>query len=348
MNIDYDDERFNEIEKEKNARLKEVTETYDKMIDQTDDYYDNLSNAAEDYGNKQQELQQQRTDFTIDQINQNKDWTKQDYTKEQKAAYQDYRKESNQYGVNAEQMAKNGLLDTGYAESSRVSMYNTYQNRVATARESYNRAVVDYDNQIKDAQLQNNSVLAELAYNTLKTKLEYSLQGFQYKNTLIQQQLAAENDVEDRYYNRWKDVLSQMNTDRAFAYQQQRDAVSDAQWQQQYNLSLAKAGGGISNKTKGGSDSISGTNSNKSFSIDANESYQNGNANETIYSSTKTPILSKDNKETYKWYTQNFNKNMSMDELNDKLAQGLADKKINDVDVNKIYSTYGINKKYKS
>ena len=31
-------------------------------------------------------------------------------------------------------------------ESSKVSMYNTYQNRVATARDSYNRAVLNYNN----------------------------------------------------------------------------------------------------------------------------------------------------------------------------------------------------------
>lgn len=257
MNIDYDDERFQEIEKERDERLKEVSKTYENMINQTDQYYNNLSDAAENYGKQQQELQQQRTDFTIDQINQNKEWAKKDYTKEQKGAYQDYMKESNQYGVNAEQMAQAGLLDTGYAETSRVSMYNTYQNRVATARESFNRAIVDYDNQIKDAQLQNNSVLAELAYNTLRTKLEYSLQGFQYKNTLIQSQIGAENDVDDRYYNRWKDVLSQMNTERAFEYQQQRDAIADSQWQQQFNLSLAKAGGS-GGSSRGGSSTSKG------------------------------------------------------------------------------------------
>ena len=346
MNIDYNDERFQNVEKEKNARLKEVSKTYDNMIKQSDKYYDKLSDAAENYGKQQQELQQQRTDFTIDQINQNKEWAKQDYTKEQKGAYQDYRKESNQYGVNAEQMAQNGLLDTGYAESSRVSMYNTYQNRVATARESYNRAVVDYDNQIKDAQLQNNSVLAELAYNTLKTKLEYSLQGFQYKNSLIQQQLTAENDVDDRYYNRWKDVLNQMNTDRAFAYQQQRDAVADSQWQKQYNLSLAKvggSGGGGSNKTKGASNlnGNSNTDTHAADYIDA----KNGVNNDAMYSSTMSPASL--SKKSYDWYTQNFSKSMSLGEIEDKLAQGLADNKLNKADVNNIYKIYNVKKTYR-
>lgn len=252
MNIDYNDERFANVEKERDARMKEVSKTYDNMIKESDKYYDKLSDAAENYGNQQQELQQQRTDFTIDQINQNKDWAKQDYTKEQKGAYQDYMKQTNNYGVNAEYMANNGLQGTGYAETSKVNMYNTYQNRVATARESFNRAIVDYDNQIKDAQLSNNAALAEIAYNTLKTKLEYSLQGFQYKNTLLQSQIAAENDVDDRYYNRWKDVLSQMNTDRTFAYQQQRDAIADQQWLKQYNLSLAKLGSSTGSGGSGG------------------------------------------------------------------------------------------------
>ena len=346
MNIDYNDERFANVEKERDARMKEVSKTYKNMIKDSDKYYDKLSDAAENYGNQQQELQQQRTDFTIDQINQNKDWAKQDYTKEQKGAYQDYMKETNNYGVNKEYMANNGLQNTGYAETSRVSMYNTYQNRIATARASFNRAIVDYDNQIKDAQLSNNAALAEIAYNTLKTKLEYSLQGFQYKNSLIQQQLSAENDVDDRYYNRWRDVLNQMNTDRAFAYQQQRDAVADSQWQQQYNLSLAKLGGsgGSGGIYAGGSNKTGTIDSNKTFSIDANENYQSPNTAENMYSSTMSPASL--SKKSYDWYTQNFSKSMSLGEIEDKLAQGLADNKLNKTDVNNIYKIYNVKKTY--
>ena len=334
MNIDYNDERFQNVEKEKNARLKEVSKTYDNMIKQSDKYYDKLSDAAENYGKQQQELQQQRTDFTIDQINQNKEWAKQDYTKEQKGAYQDYRKESNQYGVNAEQMAQAGLLDTGYAESSRVSMYNTYQNRVATARESYNRAVVDYDNQIKDAQLQNNSVLAELAYNTLKTKLEYSLQGFQYKNSLIQQQLSAENDVDDRYYNRWRDVLNQMNTDRAFAYQQQRDAVADSQWLKQYNLSLAKAGG---SGGAGGGHNLTDKN------VGKNLTDKLGSLNGS-FAELACPELS--SKEADEWYKKSGlyeNNNISGASMAEKIKNAYDNDIINDDDVKNIIASFGTN-----
>lgn len=267
MNIDYNDQRFQQVNNEKQARLNEVNNTYNNMINQSEQYYNNLANEAEAYGNKQQELQQQKTDFAIDKIEQQKDWAKQDYTKEQKGAYQDYAKQTNNYGVNAEQMAQSGLLGTGYAESSRVAMYNAYQNRVATARESYNRAVVDYDNAIKDAQLANNAALAELAHNTLQTKLELALQGFQYKNDLLQKQIAYKNETEDRYYNRWKDVLSQINTEKAFEYQKERDRVADEQWQKQYNLSVSSS----KNKSTGSS----GTKKSNATSLNLTETNEN-------------------------------------------------------------------------
>ena len=172
MAVNYNDARFQEVNNQKNQALNEVNGMYNNMINSTDKFYQDQIKATTDYGEKQSAIQQQQTDFAIEKVNQQKDWAKQDYTKEQKGAYSDYQNQSNQYGANAEAMASRGLTGTGYAESSQVSMYNAYQNRVATARDSFNRAIVEYDNSIKDAQLQNSSKLAEIAFNTLQTKLK--------------------------------------------------------------------------------------------------------------------------------------------------------------------------------
>lgn len=217
--INYDDERFTNVETQKQEALTEVTDTYSDMINQSDSFYQAQINASKDWANQQQQLQQEQTDFTIEQINQQKTQAGKDYTKEQAGAYVDWQKQSNQYGANAEQMAANGLSNTGFSESSQVSMYNTYQNRVATARENYSKAVLNYDNAIKDAQLQNNSKLAEIAFTALQQQLELSLQGFQYKNSLITEQLAQKQAVDDRYYNRYQDVLNQMNTENSMSEQ---------------------------------------------------------------------------------------------------------------------------------
>ena len=87
---------------------------------------------------------------------------------------------------------------------------------------------MNYTNAIKEAQLANSSALATIAYQSLQAQLELSLQGFQYKNTLVLQKMSELNNVNDRYYNRYQDVVSQINTENSLAEQIR-----------QYNESLA-------------------------------------------------------------------------------------------------------------
>lgn len=215
--VNYDDKRFAEVEADKKAALNEVDVTYGNMISNSDKYYQDQIDASKDWADKQTQLQQEKTDFAIEKIEQDKAQAKKDYTKEQSGAYVDWRKQSNEYGTEAEKMASAGLENTGYSESSQVSMYNTYQNRITAARESYNQAVLGYNNAITEARLQNNSILAEIAYETLQKQLELSLQGFQYKNQLIIEKANKKTQLESEYYVRYQDVLQQINTENAFA-----------------------------------------------------------------------------------------------------------------------------------
>jgi hypothetical protein len=215
--VNYDDQRFAQVESSKNEALTELEETYGSLIGESDKYYQAQIDASKQWADTQTKLQQEQTDFNIEQINQQKEQAHKDYVKEQSGAYVDWRKQSNEYGSEAEKMASAGLAKTGYSESSQVSMYNTYQNRVATARETFSRAVLNYDNAIKDARLQNNAALAEIAYQSLQTQLELSLQGFQYKNNLILEQANKKTELDNMYYGRYMDVLNQINTENAMA-----------------------------------------------------------------------------------------------------------------------------------
>lgn len=215
--IDYTDARFGKVESDKQQALTQMEQTYGGMIADTDGFYDAQIQASKDWANKQTQLQQAQTDFAIEQIEQQKEQANKDYLKEQSGAYVDWQKQSNKYGTEAEKMASAGLTGTGFSESSQVSMYNTYQNRVATAKESYNKAVLNYNNAIKDARLQNNAVLAEIAYQALQQQLELSLEGFQYKNQLIIEQANKKTELDNIYYNRYQDVLQQINTENAMA-----------------------------------------------------------------------------------------------------------------------------------
>lgn len=217
--VNYDDQRFKDVEADKTEALSELENTYSDMVNNSDKYYQAQVDASKQWEKTQTANQQAQTDFAIEQIEQQKEQAEKDYKKEQSGAYKDWKVESNRYGANAETMAAQGLTNTGYGESSQVAMYNTYQNRVAQARESYNVAVMNYNNAIKDARLQNNSVLAEIAYQALQTQLELSLAGFQYKNQLILDKTNKRLEVDQMYYSRYQDVLNQINHENQFQFQ---------------------------------------------------------------------------------------------------------------------------------
>ena len=231
--INYNDERFKKVESEKQAALAENEKLYDNMISESDNYYQAQIDASKQWAETQSQLQQEKTDFAIDKIEQEKDKAQKDYTKEQSGAYVDWQKQSNQYGANAEQMAASGLQKTGFSESSQVSMFTAYQNRVATARESFNNIVLNFNNSITEARIQNNSILAEIAYEAQKQQLELNLQGFQYKNQLLLEKADKATQIDQNYYNRWQDVLQQINTENALAEQIR-----------QFNAQLARSSSG--------------------------------------------------------------------------------------------------------
>lgn len=248
--INYNDSRFTELEKEEASAKKQSNSTYDNLISQSGKYYDNLVNQSKEWADKQAEIQNQQTEFAIDKIEQQKDLAKKDYTKEQKGAYQDYMKQSNAYGSNMQTAGQSGLGGSGWSETIQSGFYNTYQNRYAQARESYNTIVMNYDNNIKEAQLQNSSALATIYAQAQKEQLELALQNFTIIKDLSIAKQNAYIALDSEYNNRWRQVESQINTERALA-EQKRQADMDNKYKQaalalereQFNWQKAKAAG---------------------------------------------------------------------------------------------------------
>jgi hypothetical protein len=178
------------------------------------------------------------------------------------------------------------------------------------------RAVLNYDNSIKEAQLQNNSLLAEIAYNALQQQLELSLQGIQYKNQLLRDKTKQKMEVDNMYYNRYQDVLQQINHENSMAEQirqfnenkameqaklaeQQRQFnASLAEEQRQYNESLAwqksqaaakaasSGGGGSGKSSSGGGSSIKKSSSGSSSKKSGGSTIQKPNAKKAGYTDT--------------------------------------------------------------
>lgn len=227
--VNYDDERFLEVEAEKQAALEQVDATYDAMTQDIRRVYDEQAQAAQDWEQSQTRLQNEKTDQVVTELRQQQEAAAEDHRKEASAAYTDWQKQSDAHGVEAEKLAGGGLAGSGYSESTLAGFYNTYQNRVATARAAYEAAVVSYDNAIAQARLQNSAQLAQIAFDALQTQLTLSLQSLQYQNELLREQAAMRQQVEQQYYDRSQDVLAQINKEYALAEEIRR-----------YNESLAE------------------------------------------------------------------------------------------------------------
>lgn len=217
-----EDERLTKVEEQRKEALSENEKLYGGMVEKSDSFYQGLVDESKQWADTQSQIQQEQTDFVVEQIEQQKEQAKKDYTKEQKAAYRDWQKQDNAYGAQAEQMAANGLANTGFSETAKVGMYNTYQNRVATAKESLDKVILGYNNKITEAKLQNSSALAELAHTSLQQQLQFLLEGFQYKNSLLQEEANKKLTINSMYDSKYQAVVDQINTEKAFAEQQRQ------------------------------------------------------------------------------------------------------------------------------
>ena len=211
--INMQDARLTNVETERQNQIRSTTDQYNSMINNADQFYDRQAQVARENAQRQQELQNASTEQQVKEINQQREKTERDYQKEQRGAYTDYQKQVNEYGVNAEIMASRGLAGTGYAESSQVSMYNAYQNRVAMARQSLADSQQNYDNLIAQARLNNDTRQAEIANELAKAQAEYALQGFQYKNSLIESRQQQLNQLNSRYDARYNTMLGIMQNE---------------------------------------------------------------------------------------------------------------------------------------
>lgn len=226
------DTRFDDIDKNATQMESDLANQYGVlqpdgtykggMIGNSQQAYNDLIEQSKSWAEEQKKIQNQQTDFAIQKIEQQKAQAKQDFGKEKTSAYVDWQKQSNPYGANAEQMAAMGMGGTGYAESSQVKMYVTYQNRVATAREVLNRAILEYDNQMTQARLQNSAALAEIAATALKEQLELALSGMQYQNSLISDLTDKKMAVTEYKQSAYMDLYDQINKENSLALEREK------------------------------------------------------------------------------------------------------------------------------
>lgn len=269
MSIDPNNERLLEVEAEGNATLSESNAAFDSAIKNNTTTQTELLDKIDANKAQTEAALKEQSDLAIQKIEQNKELAQKDYQKEQRGAYVDWKKQSDPYGVHAEQMAANGLTNTGYAESSQVAMYTAYQNRIATAREAYTRAVVSYDTAIAEAKATNSVALAEIASKALEQSLNIAVRFAMQNNSLLVQK--ATNAATIKHNNRadymdvYKLLQDEEQHNETIAEQTRQFNESLKEEQRQFNIANGTAtidgatieGGTISHDKKSGEELVS-------------------------------------------------------------------------------------------
>lgn len=301
--MDNLDPRLTQIATEEQAKQQEYNTMYDQLVQERQQLTEQQKGLVDTWGIQQNSLANQQNQLTLDKIEQDKQQLTKDYTKEQTGAYTDYQKQTGSYGVQAEQQASQGMAGGGYSETAKTSMYSAYQNRISVARDTYVRAITQFSNTMKEAQLSYNTRLAEISYQQLERQLTLAASDFDYKNSAWQNKVNYQNTLSNTYYGRRQDVQSQMNYEQQqleakrqweaeMAYKQQQDALSQANWEKEYALAVKKANASSATSTSttstsstpqyvsvgGGYYQIKGDTSGATYVIDGNTPIRVGSA----------------------------------------------------------------------
>lgn len=174
---------------------------------------------------QQQQKSNEIVDLGLQQTQARVDKQKAEYdteaTKAGKQLYTNYRKASNPYGATAEQLASQGLGNSGYAESTKANIYNTYQKNATSLMVETQKLKADADFEMNQAYLSADIQKAQNAMAIYQQKAQLVLQEYEMKFNREQFDFQKEQ----------------------FNYQKERDAMSDQRWQQEFELSLKKAKG---------------------------------------------------------------------------------------------------------
>lgn len=266
-----EEERYQKLANERAAALQQSNQTYDDLLNKNTEYSNSQREFLNNYQNTQNDIYDKQTAFQVDLQNQNKEKAEREYQKEAQASKNAYYDFVNPYGVQAEIQAQNGLNRAGYSETVKSQAWTTQQNRTAQARAKMQDAKLQFDNAIKEAYLNNDTLKAELALKILEQQQAEALRSFNYVSDTQQNRLSNNQNLDSDYNNRYNTLYSQIQEEKArqeairqweaeMQFQREQAAQAQANWEKEYALSQAAAyssGSGGSSRGSGGSSSYS-------------------------------------------------------------------------------------------
>lgn len=257
-----EEERYAKVENEKKAALDQSNNTYNELLNSNSQLAQQQKDYINNWQKTQNEIADKNANYQTELQNQNKQKAEKEFQNEAIASKNAYYDFINPYGAQAEIQAQNGLNNSGYSETAKLGAWNTQQNRTAAARTTLNNAKQQYDNSIKEIELNRDTTKSQYALEALQQQLNAALEEFNKSSELKQGLLSNNQSIDNEYNNRYNNVWNQINTEKQqaeairqfnenmaeqkrqadldYKYKQQSLAQSQAQWEKEYALNLQK------------------------------------------------------------------------------------------------------------
>lgn len=203
-----------------------------------DELYANQNKALDAQKELQNKIIDKQTDVQVNRINEEKKDYDREAEKTAKGLYADYKKASSDYGAEAEQRAELGLSNTGFAESSRVNLYNSYQRNLTEVITKTKELKSKLDLSINEAYANADIQKAQTELELYKQQSQLALQEYEHKHQRDREKVEDEHWAKEFEFNREQFEWNKNTWEREFARLLSRDAKEDEYREKNYQLSL--------------------------------------------------------------------------------------------------------------
>ena len=236
---------------------------------------------------------------------------------------------------NEQALNRAGLGTQGVVGSQNASINNSYGSNLTSILNQKTNDLRELEKDKNDTLLKYNenriNIENEYGNNLANLRAEIDSKATDQYNLIFQNVLANKQQEWENEQARLAQEEAIRQYNEQLAYQKQQDALAQANWEKEYALSKASA-------------ARSAAANNPTWDDDSEDDEvveKNNNVNKAsqTLTATMTPTLST---KQYSWYGQNFSPNMTLEQLNKKIAEGVASKKLKNEDIKRIQKAYGL------
>ncbi len=284
-----------EIINKRNQAIKEANGVYNQIINEQTDLVDNQGNQIDDYMKNSKDTINQEINKNVSELQNVSEQAKREQEAEKQAIMKNYTNYTNNVD-----------------ETTRIGALNSVRNRMNGSDASLQDVIQEYNNQIAQAKITGQSIIAQNALEMLKDKIDLYTTGVEMNNNMLiandnnklqltkdyanldKQYSSVNNDYLDR-----QNEMNQFNTEMKYKNQQLNTQKKLKEQEYQLALKEAKKAYYSSRSRRSGSSSggyaLTDTSSGQKVTNNAKNSKNSnstGNANTKYYASYSAKSLS--------------------------------------------------------